>query len=133
LELKSGEQTIAKIQCSDRSSGAQRPHMLALVEGVLAELERIQPDLTVRWSASAAIGAWGIALVGVGIGLFGLNMVWTGLAEPSGRGLAFGFGAGGLALAAFLIWCGQPWKGNPPLPISEMRERVAHIRANISK
>lgn len=82
LHLTAGDQTT-KIECTD--SGGGRGEFLALIHAVARVLERVNPDLPIRYGYAAP---WRMALFILALlgSLFGLFFVFAGLTDMTGKG-----------------------------------------------
>lgn len=106
LHLKS-DHGVTKIECNDHGGG--RDDFFALVDAILQELGRVQPDLQVAHGYSAP---WRIALFILGIvgTLLGLVLVFVAVTNLTGRG-SVEAGIAGLALLVLLFpvaWTCRP-------------------------
>lgn len=82
LHLKS-DQGVTKIECNDHGGG--RDEFFALIQAVLADLARLQPDLEIEHGYSAP---WRLALFILGIAgtLIGAFLIYVGITDMTGRG-----------------------------------------------
>jgi len=108
LHLKS-EHGVTKIECNDQGGG--RDEFFALVQAVLADLSRLQPDLEIEHGYSAP---WRMALFILGIvgTLMGCFLIYVGITDMTGRGSVEASIAG---LALVILMFPVAWTCRPNL------------------
>jgi hypothetical protein len=123
LHLKSGG-TITKIECNDHGGG--RDQFFALVQAVLAELARLQPDFEIEHGYSAP---WRTALFVLGIlgTLLGFFLIYFGVTDMTGRG-SVEASIAGLALVVLMFpvaWTCRPNLKARTVPPQELAREIA--------
>lgn len=125
LHLKS-EQGVTKIECNDQGGG--RDDFFALVDAILRELSRVQPDLQIAHGYSAP---WRLALFILGIlgTLLGLFLIFAGVTNMTGRG-SVEAGIAGLALVILLFpvaWTCRPNIKAQTVPPLDLAREIASL------
>ncbi|NQY95590.1 MAG: hypothetical protein HRT82_00390 [Henriciella sp.] len=123
LHLKS-EQGVIKIECNDHGGG--RDEFFALIQAVLADLARLQPDLEIEHGYSAP---WRLALFILGIAgtLMGGFLIYVGITDMTGRG-SVEASIAGLALVILMFpvaWTCRPNVKARTVPPLDLAREIA--------
>ena len=123
LHLKSA-QSVTKIECNDHGGG--RDEFFALIQAVLADLARLQPDLEIENGYSAP---WRLALFILGIAgtLMGGFLIYVGITDMTGRG-SVEASIAGLALVILMFpvaWTCRPNVKARTVPPLDLAREIA--------
>ena len=123
LHLTSAD-SVSKLECNDQGGG--RDDFFALIQAVLSELQRLQPDLQIKHGYSAP---WRMALfiLGVAATLLGVFLIYAGISNMTGRG-SVEASIAGLALVVLMFpvaWTCRPNLKAQTFTAKEMMAEIA--------
>jgi len=128
LKLAVGDKTHT-LQCTDAFAGQSRHQFMALCADTASKLNTAGSPATVRQGKGNAALGWFFAAMGVV--LFGLGLYWfiSMALDDGGLGAALALGGIMMALGAFCIWVGSPWKKPPEQDLAALHQQLINIRA----